>query len=333
MPPKEADKFTKTHLPSVKFYKMLDNDFSKLVSFRVEYCSNFPSTYGRNKKIKELCVLYINYLKKQDNILRKYNYNEDYCKLISYWVSERLLETNNIEPDKSILAFSDIQDFWSKATKLDPTNYKCLPYSDIYNFYNNWEKAKKLYDYYIDFDDLKNMTNNCGEKCEELCRYLNEANDIYKSYNDYCSGNENNLCPLSKDEYVKCHPKSLLKMFNCNTSTDVKILPQEELYAEGYEEGPSREGGTSIEEGYSTEADPIIEGVPSIEDVLSIEEARSTPFSKEDSKEDSELIRGEWKHLITFGNSLLGLVLASMLFGVLYIVNDNYINLYNFTYI
>ncbi|GAW84358.1 variable surface protein, partial [Plasmodium gonderi] len=210
---------------------------------------------------------------------KKYIILVNYCNMLSYWVSDVLVSTLEKDQSKCTLAFDEIQQMWSKASRDNTISYQCKPYSSIINYYLDWENAKVLYDYYIDFDYINKMTSNCGGNCQELCSYLIKINDIYKSYKDFCSGKENHLCPLSKIKYENCNPMSLLNTFNCNTSTEVLSFPQDEPSEEEYDED------TSIH------VAPIIE------------EARSTSFSKEDSQEDSELISGKSKTLSAFGNS------------------------------
>ncbi|GAW84360.1 variable surface protein [Plasmodium gonderi] len=282
------NKFTKTDLPSVKFYEKLDNDFMILVD--VPYCGTFSKVkYGTNGQIKELCKTYINYLVKQVQIFRKFEYKYMNCNSITYWLYDKLSTTPKMDERSCSNALSEINNMWERATEnVNRSDAKsCKPYLKITSYHDNWNDAKKLFDYSMDFNYLKDMENNCNDKCDELCEYLNDINDIYERYEDTSSGNNKLLCPLSKDEYDKCNPRSLLDKFKCVTSTEELQLPKQNL---------SVEGEATEEEKDNVQEETIVEGGPGGE------EAGSTLLIKEDSEEDSELISGESHPLSAFGN-------------------------------
>ncbi|GAW84459.1 variable surface protein, partial [Plasmodium gonderi] len=302
MPKAEPQDFKKTDLPSFKFYKFLDKDPMNLNSSKLIYCSIFNGNFDNLNKIKELCSKYVTYLIKQKDIQKIPGYNNIDCKLLTYWLSEELLKSLKNNQRQCIIAFAEIQRMWSHATSafLKTNPYKCKPYDPIIGYYDKWENAKKLYDYYVNFNYLHSMANTCNGNCDELCMYLDGIAKIYEIFKKFCSSKIESRCPVFNIDYEEYDPLLLISKFNCNPSTQILDIRAEE---------PSQ--------------------VDHQEDLI-FKEASSTPLSKIDSQEESELISDQTKPLSVFGNSLLALVLTSMLFGVLYKVNANYINLYKF---
>ncbi|GAW84724.1 variable surface protein, partial [Plasmodium gonderi] len=286
----KPETFKITDLPSSKFYDMLDKDSLSLEKSNVIFCSRLSRTFDNFDKIKKLCSKYITYLRKQNNIWKKYGYNDKNCKLLSYWVSQELLGTLKIDKNKCNEVFAQIEVMWSYASNVtgEHISYKCTPYSYIFFFYSNWENAKVLYDYYVDFDYLKSIPDGCGDNCIDLCEYLKKIDNAYKSFKTFCSYKQESICPLYDIDYKAYDPELLLKNFKCHTSSPV--------------------------------LDSVIQDLSKVEQEVPPDgkEASSILISTEDSQEKSELLNEKPKTIGTFGNSLLGLVLTSMLFALLY---------------
>ncbi|GAW84333.1 variable surface protein [Plasmodium gonderi] len=270
--------FSKTDLPSVKFYEMLEEDSLQLQSKKFSYCRDFPLQYDKKEQIKKLCSKYVTYLKNQKQIRRQYNQYSEYCNMLSYWVSNVLLRTLGEDQSKCTVAFGKIQLMWSFATKFDSTSYSCQPYSDIYNFYDNWENAKKLYDYYIDFNYLDNMASNCAHNCEELRRYLNEVNITYESFKESCSRNIKSVCPVININYEVYNPMLLLNKYKSHTEPQVLDM-----------------GGAQASE-VETEVPP------------KLEEPSDAPSITIGYQQESNIKKDELNPLSAFSNTLLGLL-------------------------
>ncbi|GAW84725.1 variable surface protein [Plasmodium gonderi] len=288
MAEKPTHTFSKTELPSVLFYDMLIKDSMGLAEVR--FCNTFSNKYSKNKQIKDLFIKYINYLNKQNDMRKEQKYKNIDCKIFTYWLYEKLLKTLGYNKSLCNSAFDEIQSYWISLSEVKPQikEYKCQPYSYIKNYYDNWKDSKELYDYYIDFNYLDKLSSNCNENCDELCKYLKDVTVSYDKFKMFFSSNKGSRCPLSLHEYKKCDPKLLLERFKCYTPTN-------EL-DNGETKEPELEGEVTPERGELSDA------------------ASFTVIPQN----ESELKNDESSPLRTFGNSLLGLVLTSMLFGVLY---------------
>ncbi|GAW84655.1 Plasmodium exported protein, unknown function [Plasmodium gonderi] len=292
--------FSENDLNSVKFYSMMNNNSLELRNPRLTYCRNFSYNFDNLDKIKELCLKYLNYLIYLNIKRSNYNYNKIICNLLSFWLYEKLSETLKDE-NMRIIAFGDIQRMWSYVYNIrsKSSNFKCVPYDSIVRYYHYRENAKKLYDYYFDFNYLYHISRKCDASCTELCMYLNKIKEAYDYFNVPCNNGKKTYCPVFVKKNEDYDPKKLLQRASCMGYTN-----------EHHDESDTTKEKRLMDQ----EEEPLAHN----------------ELMTEDSSDLSDLISVEPNPIITFRNSLLGLVLLSMLFGLLYKVYENYINLYKF---
>ncbi|GAW84677.1 variable surface protein, partial [Plasmodium gonderi] len=272
MADKESKTFNITHLPSAKFYVMLDNNSMGLRE--LQYCKGFPNNYGTKGQIRKLCIKYINYLKKQAQIFRKPEYKNMNCNSLTYWLYHKLSRTPNMDKKNCSRALSDIYDMWRRATMSVTSSdaISCKPYLKITTYHDNWDHAKKLFDYSMDFNYLRDMKNDFKEKCDKLCAYLNEIADIYKKYKDVCILKNEQMCPVWGIEYEKYNPEDFLDRFKCRDDEEKPV---------------------TIEQ---------VDSEEEVEEVLSVHDGFSdTPLSIMDYQQSYEIKKDESKPLSTFG--------------------------------
>ncbi|GAW84653.1 variable surface protein [Plasmodium gonderi] len=281
--------FNRAHLPSVKFYDMLNYDRLSLLPKDFSYCKGFSGSFVNPKKVKEICSKYVTYLTKQKQIRHHNSSFSEHCNLISYWVSEELLKTLENDDRMCSIAFGQIQLMWSNAygTLSESSDIKCLPYNSILSYYHIWENTKKLYDYYVDYSYLYSIASKCSGECENLCTYLKGITDAYDSFKGRCRNSNKTICPIADIKYEDYDPKKLMDKASCYPNN------QESLSEPGSHEEQALMGPENN----------------SLDD---------TALPPNDYYQNTESISNETKHLSAFGNSFLGLVLTSMLFVVLY---------------
>ncbi|GAW84692.1 variable surface protein, partial [Plasmodium gonderi] len=280
MPENRAGTFTESHLPSFKLYEMLNMHPSDLVN--VEYCKTFSTTkYGTNGQIKKLCKAYINYLVKKERIRSKPQFKEMNCNILTYWLYNKLSRTYHMDRTNCFNALSDINDMWILGTKFvtDSKACSCKPYLKITSYHDNWDHAKKLFDYSMDFNYLRDMKNNFKEKCDKLCTYLSEIADIYKKYKDVCILKNEHMCPVWGIEYEKYNPEDFLDMFKCRDDVEKPVTIEQVDSEEELEEEAEKE----------------------VEEVLSVHDGSSdTPLNIMDYQQAYEIKKDELKPLSTF---------------------------------
>ncbi|GAW84630.1 variable surface protein [Plasmodium gonderi] len=303
--------FDKTNLPSAKFYDVLDKNSMGL---NVPYCKGFSNSYGTKGQIKNLCIKYINYLRNQEKIWSNFEYIKRNCNIFTFWLYDKLSISLNMDAKYCSNALSEINLMWTKTFSLDGRNnkYKCNPYHDIQNYHYAWENAKKLFDYSINFDYINSIKSNSKENCDKLCEYLSDIADIYIDNNKRCNHNAEHMCPGLWNEYEKYNPKDLLVKFNCHDDVPVLDIDVHDVSEGGRDGVPEKETEGGLEKGTEGEPDEGLEESPDGEEFHDIPEDGMV------FQDDAQLLHDESNTLGTFGNSLLGLVLSSMLLGVLY---------------
>ncbi|SBT84012.1 PIR protein, partial [Plasmodium ovale] len=189
---------------SERFYDALKNDYFELYKYN-QICQGI---YG-NKKIsemKKLCKKVLKYLEKS-SAWKENKSGFDDCILLNFWVYDEL--TKYFAHDTSYInkAFGTIQFIWGnliKDSKYASYYNKCKPlFKEILN-YQDWERRKALYDYYVDYDTLFGIANNFEDKCEEYYYKIKEKTSIYKYFEEKCLSDEYD-CP---DYYHKCNDKN-----------------------------------------------------------------------------------------------------------------------------
>ncbi|SBS99270.1 PIR Superfamily Protein [Plasmodium ovale curtisi] len=113
-------------------------------------------------------------------ICKKYLRYLEYCKLLhdeialdnvstlfNYWLYGMLTHVYNANnTDKISAGFSALQLKWNYFDYRrinEPYYLKCKPNFDIVN-HNDWDKRKKLYDYYVDHDILFGLAKSIDDK-------------------------------------------------------------------------------------------------------------------------------------------------------------------------
>ncbi|GAW84670.1 variable surface protein, partial [Plasmodium gonderi] len=310
--------FIKRNFPSVKFYNMLNEDSMELQKDYLSYCSKFPEHLDEFEQIKKLCSKYITYLKEQDKILMNSEHEKMDCKILTYWLYEQLRITYKMNRIKCTNALNEISNKWTldSWSGYKSNTYSCKPYVSISSYHDNWEYAKELYDYSIDFAHLNSIQDECDGKCNDVCDYLNKIDKVYESFKDRCSTNKEIICPYTGNLKELCSqykenicpvPRNQYEVYNTKLLIEklCHLTPQ-------------------ILDNVEADASQIEQVKPPVEDELS--RASLIPT---DSQVETELISGKSKSLSVFRNTLLGLVLTSTLIGILYKLQIKLSNKFN----
>ncbi|SBS92764.1 PIR Superfamily Protein [Plasmodium ovale curtisi] len=139
---------------SDKFYEALNSDSSDLSKYDHK-CNEITVHHPRDEMIK-ICKKYLRYL--------------EYCKLLhddislynvsilfNYWLYGMLTHIYGANStEKIITGFSALKLKWTYfdyRRRNEAYYLKCKPNFEMVN-HNDWDKQKKLYDYYVDYDIL-----------------------------------------------------------------------------------------------------------------------------------------------------------------------------------
>ncbi|SBT58389.1 PIR Superfamily Protein [Plasmodium ovale wallikeri] len=199
---------------SEKFYEAVNNDSSDLSKYDLE-CNEIIVHEPRDEMIK-ICKKYLRYLEYckslyDDNSLYKVSV------LFNYWlygVLTHIYGSNSTE--KIITGFSALQLKWTNfdyRRRSEPYYLKCKTNFELVN-HNDWDKRKKLYDYYVDHDILVGLARNLDDDCEQY-KKIEEKKSLYEHFDEHCLLDNYN-CP---DFYEKCmpyKPDSVLSQLPCH---------------------------------------------------------------------------------------------------------------------
>ncbi|GAB69712.1 CYIR protein [Plasmodium cynomolgi strain B] len=185
------------------------------------------------KEVTNICKMFITYLL-QYALSKISNSNYDQCILLNYWIYTKLYNIFGSKNLPTILdVFAKYEQIWYEIVEkhLDKSQYKkCTPdHSTIGK--RDWEKRKKLYDYYVDYDYLLSMAK-IKNKIE--CTYYNKLNEmisLYESFKDVCEPKTDN-CP---DVFYKCRDKNIesaIKELTCDAEI-IEVHPQRADDVEG----------------------------------------------------------------------------------------------------
>ncbi|SBS98730.1 PIR Superfamily Protein [Plasmodium ovale curtisi] len=167
----------------------------------------------------DLCHMYARNLVTLPKILKgEINENEN-CRYFTFWIhdeirkidSSRWLDSHKI---KYILnKFYQVQE----SIKAEKQNNDCFyEYrSDIE--LNLWKKWKDLYDYIINFEDIKSTVKSDGNLCKLYDRYFDYISEVHKKYKtECCNSDYSPICPDGIRFNKWCNEDEIFKKLECN---------------------------------------------------------------------------------------------------------------------
>ncbi|SCA59801.1 VIR protein [Plasmodium vivax] len=270
------------------FYDELER--SRTSSRYNDYCRSPKSLINDNSLVRIVCATILKYLETKYSKSDHTNDRYDACKLLNYWVYKRL---NTILSSKSSIYINQVHgDIVLKWNSFNddilgkPENYTCKPIDSIV-VYNDWEKRKELYDYYVDYDQIKQYIQFDPKNCKEFRQYIESKKQLYKHFKERCTTRDINRCPEFYDQCKKYDPDEVLPHPDCKG-----VIMQETATAAS--RLPLKINGHPFKESESDEESDDMKA-----------------FGAPKLNENSNNVR-------TYGNVLLGVVATSMTSGALY---------------
>ncbi|SBT03044.1 PIR Superfamily Protein [Plasmodium ovale curtisi] len=257
---------------SDKFYEAMNSDFSDLSKFD-RHCNNIY-VHDHKDQMIGICKKFLRYL---ENC--KYWYDEksryDVSILLNYWLYEKITDIYGPDnTDKISAGFSALQFVWGYFDyyrKDEPYYLKCKPNLEIVN-HNDWDRRKKLYDYYVDYDILFGLAKSIDDECEFYTK-IEEKKSLYEYFEKECLPPKKN-CPEFYEKCKEYKPEKILSKLRCYDEM-VKKKPSAEALAmpqnakqELEPEGPRYGSGLPGKEDGSHDAE-ITSGVSQIETTVS----------------------------------------------------------------
>ncbi|GAB69890.1 CYIR protein, partial [Plasmodium cynomolgi strain B] len=209
-------------LASEQFYNNLDREHEDLSNYS-NHCD--IKTWGKKNEhqLKEICKKFVRYLETSMEL----NFVDpayDVCILLNYWLYDKLTKIfpgeNNSEYIRK--AFGSLQLVWHNLYYYSgkSNHNKCNPNFKTVN-HQDWDKRKKLYDYYVDYDYLSKMAIFHHDKCEYY-KKINEMSSLYEYFKGKCLTEEYN-CPHFFDKFQIESREYKLENLGCQTQMEQEI--------------------------------------------------------------------------------------------------------------
>ncbi|KMZ95205.1 hypothetical protein PVMG_05123 [Plasmodium vivax Mauritania I] len=274
------------------FYDKLD----ELQNFS-EYkgkCESLLTGNPGGKTVINTCSKLLYYLK-ISTIPNKGKDKYDVCPLLNYWVYSKLSMILKLYGSSDIeLTFAKFVKIWNNFIEdelKELKNEACKPISNIVA-YNDWEKRKELYEYYVNYDALSDTVKTFPNKCEEFYQYVEGKKELYEYFKKLCTPKGTNRCPEFYEQCLLYDPEIVLPHRHCPEEIMKKRAPAARSSLQ-------RENSPS---GSETESE--------------VTDGPKMPY-------DAPILSGKSQTVEKLGNVLLGVVATTMTSGALYRVNIN----------
>ncbi|EDL42357.1 variable surface protein Vir4, putative [Plasmodium vivax] len=295
-------KIEEKELPTEVFYYYLKHDTANLKNYRKE-CSELSPLFNKYPNVIKLCKQVLKYLKTNYSTLNNQANDYDLCKLLNYWVYNRLFEILGSNENSYVyIAFGELSRIWTTFVdvNLKKTHRNtCRPMSEIVNHFN-WEQRKELYDYQVNYASLRKLVDYYDVKCIKYYDYIEKIANLYKYFDEPCSSNNKNICPDFYNGMKQYNPNDFIHNLRCyNKIQEEKkaaAAANKKAVAENLEGRPTLQGRASSDTGPHSE----------------------NPTNGMITPDSSQLMRDNSHSAIKPGDVLLGVVVTSMTSGFLY---------------
>ncbi|SCO66331.1 VIR protein [Plasmodium vivax] len=297
-------KIEEKELPTEVFYYNLKHDTADLTKYRNE-CSSLSYPFNKNKNVIKLCEQVLKYLKTNDSTLNNQANDYDLCKLLNYWVYNRLFEILGSNENSYVyIAFGQLSRIWTTFVdvNLKKNNLNtCRPMNEIVNHFN-WEKRKELYDYQVNYASLRKLVDYYDVKCIKYYDYIEKIADLYKYFDEHCSSNDSRICPVFYKDIKQYDPNNFIRNLPCYNQMQEEKAAAAAAAAKKKAVPENPETRTTLQGRASSDTGPHSEN----------------PTNGMITPDSSQLMRDNSHSAIKPGDVLLGVVVTSMTSGFLY---------------
>ncbi|SBT01300.1 PIR protein [Plasmodium ovale] len=202
-------------LNSEKFYETMNLESSDLSKY-TQKCQKIDVLNNDEQMIK-ICKLYLRYLENCEE-LNKEGFGYDVSILFNYWLYDKLTNIYGAKNDSKIsLRFANLQYIWDykNSHRINESYYqKCKPNLNMVH-HSDWDKRKKLYDYYVDYSILYDTAKHFNDKCETYYKKIEEKKSLYEYFQIECDPDKNN-CPEFYNICKNYSPEKVLPELPCH---------------------------------------------------------------------------------------------------------------------
>ncbi|SBT84195.1 PIR protein [Plasmodium ovale] len=209
------------YLPSFRNYNDLNKSYYRAHGYDNK-CQDLQDKLSDYVDIEELCHSFSGIFKKYSDFKTNILFDDNVCSLVNYWLYDRvfnvIIHRKNKKNVEEIIF--NILKFWGYFIK----SHKCNIQLE-YCIQDNFEKAKKLYDFATNYHTIENYLKTPGYICtEKFSKYITENIDSYKQIEGECSNSTKIYCKLLKDIYTKYGKDNLLQL-KCDNVQSISNSP------------------------------------------------------------------------------------------------------------
>ncbi|SBS91820.1 PIR Superfamily Protein [Plasmodium ovale curtisi] len=214
-------------LPTQRFYDILGRNVG------LEYITLCES-FVKKKVIENHLVSYCNILATNLQFIYEHqnelNFVEDPCTLFNYWIHDQIFEVYSIETD-TIISNPIVRNFrnaWSEIKKSSHFIDKNTCNPEFYSIGTKlWKQWKSYTEYYVNYNELKNVKYHNTEECNIYKEYLNTNIKLYEMFNGFFSTNDTWKYPQCFVQDNKYKAEDLIYNLNCDKFSSTMKLSLE----------------------------------------------------------------------------------------------------------
>ncbi|SCA81981.1 Plasmodium vivax Vir protein, putative [Plasmodium vivax] len=253
-----------SYLTTQRIYNEMNTENEDLSNYST-HCEKLTSS-NNDDQVKGICKKYLRYLAKS-SYWKVPNPQFDVCRLLNYWMYDKLTDIfrDRKTSDSVNFALSDLQYIWEYTVKNRYINtyYKdCKPEFDFVD-HTDWEKIRQLYEYNINYNDIKGLILFGVKNCESYYEYIEEIEKLYEHFQRECPSS-GLICQKFYNNSNEYNPKKLLELLPCygpistkRSAAATRVLQLKESsshHPEGSEprQGASKDGPGQAESEFST---------------------------------------------------------------------------------
>ncbi|SBT73753.1 PIR protein [Plasmodium ovale] len=208
-------------LPKYELYEKL-NDACENCGY-CTYCNFNRTVLNRyNENLYELCCTFAKNLVMLPEILQDETVEVDGCKYFTFWIHDEIRKRlNNKEiDDNNISRILTILLQVHHRIKSSPKPNIC--YFDYYRKTDLilWKKFKDLYDYSLNFEDIKSKIATDDNLCPIYLKYITYIESSYEDFKNECC-NHSEKCPNELNLKDWCSKHDFILKLSCKESQSI----------------------------------------------------------------------------------------------------------------
>ncbi|SBS90562.1 PIR Superfamily Protein [Plasmodium ovale curtisi] len=207
------------NLPKYKLYdKFINNEYEDKYKYS-RFCKKKTYLNKILTGFSELCFIFARNLVSLPNILKDEINETEHCRYFTFWIHDEIRKIDSERwkrPDEVqyiLNQFYQVKD----AIKAEKKNNNCS-----YEYSSNidldlWIQWKDLYDYIINYDDIKRIIESDGDSCKQYNKYIVDITSIQKKYKaECCNTNYSSICPDGINFNEWCDKNELFNKLPCD---------------------------------------------------------------------------------------------------------------------